>query len=154
VNQMTDANMDRKIKHARIAAMVCGTVTLAGSITLIVNRTGFSLFSLLSLIDVVFIFSMAYGIYRKSRICAVLMFEYFLLSKIFNVSISTHINAGILIIGTIFLFFLYQGITGTFAYHRCRICNEGILESKPIAWILAGSGGLIVYVLVLPVLLI
>jgi serine/threonine-protein kinase len=148
--------MDKKIKHARIAAMVCGTVTLAGSITLIVKQvqTGSSLLNILSLIDAIFIFSMAYGIYRKSRICAVLMFEYFLLSKIFNISISAHINSGVLIIGAVFLFFLYQGITGTFAYHKCRICKEGIVESKPVAWILAGSGGLIIYVLVLPVFLI
>ncbi len=151
---MTDSNMDKKIKHARIAAMVCGTLTLAGSITLIINRTGFSLLNLMSLFDVVFIFSMAYGIYRKSRICAVLMFEYFLLSKIFNISISAHINSGVMIIGAVFLFFLYQGIIGTFAYHKCRICKEGIVESKLIAWILAGSGGLVIYVLVLPVLLI
>lgn len=153
---MTYSNMDKKIKHARIAAMVCGTVTLAGSITLIVKQvqTGSSLLNILSLIDAIFIFSMAYGIYRKSRICAVLMFEYFLLSKIFNISISAHINSGVLIIGAVFLFFLYQGITGTFAYHKCRICKEGIVESKPVAWILAGSGGLIIYVLVLPVFLI
>lgn len=153
---MTYSKMDKKIKHARIAAMVCGTVTLAGSITLIIKQvqTGSSLINILSLIDAIFIFSMAYGIYRKSRICAVLMFEYFLLSKIFNISISAHINSGVLIIGAVFLFFLYQGITGTFAYHKCRICKEGIVESKPVAWILAGSGGLIMYVLVLPVFLI
>lgn len=153
---MTYSKMDKKIKHARIAAMVCGTVTLAGSITLIIKQaqTGSSLINILSLIDAIFIFSMAYGIYRKSRICAVLMFEYFLLSKIFNISISAHINSGVLIIGAVFLFFLYQGITGTFAYHKCRICKEGIVESKPVAWILAGSGVLIMYVLVLPVFLI
>jgi K+-sensing histidine kinase KdpD len=153
---MTDSHIDKKIKHARIAAMVSGTVTLAGSVALIMNQAqgGFSLLNLLSLIDVLFIFSMAYGIYRKSRICAVLMFEYFLLSKIFSISISTHMNSGVLITGLIFLFFLFRGITGTFAYHKIKTRKEGITESKPLAWILAGSGGLIVYVLVLPGLLI
>jgi len=153
---MTLSNIDKKIKHARIAAMVCGTITLAGSVVLIKNQlqTGFTLLNLLSLFDAAFIFSMAYGIYRKSRICAVLMFEYFLLSKIFNISVSSHVNSGVLIVGAIFLFFLYQGIAGTFAYHKCRIHEEGKIESKPLSWILAGSGGLVVYVLVLPYLLV
>ncbi|RJR20919.1 MAG: hypothetical protein C4581_02665 [Nitrospiraceae bacterium] len=153
---MTDSSIDRKIRHARIAAMVCGTITLAGSVTLIRNQlqTGLTLINLLSLLDAAFIFSMAYGIYRKSRICAVLMFEYFLLSKIFSLSVSAHISSGVIVIGMIFLFFLYQGITGTYAYHKCRICKEGLVESRPVAWILAGSGGLIIYVLVLPVLMI
>ena len=153
---MTDSNIDKKIKHARTAAMVSGTITMAGSITLIMNQAqgGFSLLNLLSLVDVLIIFSMAYGIYRKSRTCAVLMFEYFLLSKIFNISISTHVSSGVLITGSIFLFFLFQGITGTFAYHKLKTCKEGIAESKPVAWIVAGSGGLVIYVLVLPGLLI
>ncbi len=153
---MTDSKIERKIKHARIATMVSGSITLAGAITLIGNHTHaeFSLLNILSLIDVIFIFSMAYGIYRKSRICAVMMFEYFLLSKIFKISTSTHINFGAIIVGSIFLYFLFQGIAGTFAYHKCRTCKERTEESKQLGWILAASCVLVVYVLVLPCLLI
>jgi serine/threonine-protein kinase len=153
---MHESKIERKIKHARIAALVSGTITLAGSLSIIWNQTPsqFSFLNILSLLDVIFIFSMAYGIYRKSRICAVLMFEYFLLSKIFNISISTHINSGVIMVGSIFLYFMFQGINGTFAYHKCKTCREGKEVSKPLGWILAGSGGLIVYVMVLPGLIV
>ena len=153
---MTDSKIANKIKQARIAAMVCGTITLAGALTTLIKQTHshVSLIHILSLIDVAFIFAMAYGIYRKSRMCAVFMFEYFLLSKIFNLSVSAQISAGVVIIGIVFLYFLLQGITGTFAYHKCRACRETSQYSNPLSWILAGSAGLILYVVVLPAMII
>ena len=153
---MTDTRIEGKIKRARIAAMVSGTITLAGFITMMKNQpwVEFSFLNILVLVDVIFIFIMAYGIYRKSRICAVMMFEYFLLSKIFTISTSSHSNLAVFMIGLIFLYFMFQGITGTFAYHKCKSCREGTEHSKPLGLILAGSSGLIVYVLILPLLLI
>lgn len=153
---MTDPHMEKKINHARIAAMVSGTLTLTGSLSIIWNQTRsqLSLLNIMALVDAIFIFGMAYGIYKKSRICAVLMFEYFLLSKIFSASVSPHINPASLMIGMIFLYFFFRGITGTFDYHKCKTCREGTEALNPFTWILAGSGGLIVYVLVLPHLLV
>ncbi len=155
-SQKNESKINTRIRHARIAAMVSGTITFAGAITIIVNQKqqGISLLNILSLIDVVFIFGMAYGIYRKSRVCAVLMFEYFLFSKVFNISASPHFNTGVFMIGIIFLYFMFQGISGTYAYHKCKSCREGSADSRPFGSILAGSCGLIAYVLVLPVILI
>jgi hypothetical protein len=153
---MTSQKIDKKIKHARIAAMISGTITLAASITLIYKQPElqFSLFNVLSLVDAFIIFSMAYGIYKKSRLCAVLMFEYFLLSKLFIMSTSSQINLGAIIVGSIFLYFLFQGIRGTFAHHKNN--NEVKEKAGPISigWISAGSCSLILYIFVLPTLLI
>jgi len=153
---MTSQKIDKKIKHARIAAMISGTITLAASITLIYKQPEFqfSLFNMLSLVDALIIFSMAYGIYKKSRLCAVLMFEYFLLSKLFIMSTSSQISLGAIIIGSIFLYFLFQGIRGTFAHHNNN--HEGKEKARPIpiGLISAGSCSLILYIFVLPTLLI
>ena len=153
---MTDSQIVKKITHARVAAMISGVITLAGAITIIHKQTDlqFSLFNLLSLVDAFIIFSLAYGIHKKSPLCAVLMFEYFLLSKVFNASISSHIPTGALIVGIPFLYFLFQGITGTFAHHKSN--RGGNKRAHPISfgWTCAGSCGLILYVCVLPVLLI
>jgi serine/threonine-protein kinase len=153
---MTSLIIDKKIKRARIAAMISGIITLAGATTLIYKQHEFhfSLFNMLSLVDTFIIFSLAYGIYKKSRLCAVLMFEYFLLSKLFNMSISSHINVGAVLVGSVFLYFLFQGITGTFAYHKCNTGCEEAANTIPIGWMSAGSCGLILYVFVLPTLLI
>jgi hypothetical protein len=153
---MTDSKIEKKIKHARIAAMISGVITLAGAITIIHKQTDpqFSLFNMLSLVDALIIFSLAYGIHKKSPLCALLMFEYFLLSKLFNASISSHIPTGPLIVGIPFLYFLFQGITGTFTHHKSN--RGGKERAHPISfgWTCAGSCGLILYVCVLPVLLI
>jgi len=153
---MKESEINKKIAHARIAAMVSGTITMAGAVTLIVNQKqeGISVLNFLSLLDAAFIFAMAYGIYKKSRLCAVLMFEYFLFSKVLNISLSSQLNAVGLMIGIFFLYFMFQGIRGTYAYHKCNSCKEGIADSRPLGSILAGSCGMIAYVLVLPVFLI
>jgi serine/threonine-protein kinase len=149
---VSNSKIEKKIKQARIAAMVSGTITLAGIVTLINNQTGgqLSLFNILAFIDVIFIFSMAYGIYRKSRECAFLMFVYFLLSKILIISTSPRNSIGTFIIALIFLYFLFQGIRGTFAYHRCIACREKKQITLPVKWLIAGSGALVIYVIVLP----
>jgi serine/threonine-protein kinase len=153
---MTSQKIDKKIKHARIAAMISGTITLAASITLIYKQPElqFSLFNVLSLVDAFIIFSMAYGIYKKSRLCAVLMFEYFLLSKLFIMSTSSQINLGAIIVGSIFLYFLFQGIIGTFAHHNYNNHGKEKAGPIPIGWISFGSCSLILYIFVLPTLLI
>lgn len=152
---MTSQKIDKKIKHARIAAMISGVITLAASTTLIFKQSEsqFSLFNMLSLFDALIIFSMAYGIYKKSRVCAVLMFEYFLFSKLFIMSTSSQINLAAIIVGSIFLYFLFQGIRGTFAHHKYNNAGSEKSGTIPLGLISAGSCGLIVYIFVLPALL-
>ena len=146
---MSNSQVDKKIKQARIAAMVSGSISLACVVTLIRNQQ-LSLFNFLAFIDVIFIFSMAYGIYKKSRECAVLMFVYFLLSKLLIISTSPHDSVGTFIIGTVFLYFLFQGITGTLAYHRSKSREDDARSAMPMKWVFAGLCGLIFYVLILP----
>ncbi len=73
-------------------------------------------FSVWNLTDVALILGLAFGIYKKSRICAVLMFIYFIASKIILMVESGAPNG--IIMAIVFGYFYWQGISGTFAYHK------------------------------------
>src|SRR4051812_6474798 len=73
-----------KIRSAAGAAVIVAGVTL---FVVVLGLAGVTTFSSLgldiwALVDVVLVAGLAYGIYRKSRICAVVMFVYFVGSKI------------------------------------------------------------------------
>jgi uncharacterized membrane protein len=57
----------------------------------------------------------AYGIYRRSRICALLLLVSYLVGKISNGP--TEIN-GVLIVSLVFLWIYIRGAWGTFQYHH------------------------------------
>jgi hypothetical protein len=107
----------KAIKIAWILALVSGGITLIFGIfskyiqdTVPINANfGFVL-------DALIIFGLAFGIYKKSRICAVIMFVYFFDSQFrFTISSRTVYNIPLALV---FLFYFYQGIRGTFYYHK------------------------------------
>src|SRR5688572_11736049 len=72
----------KKIKNAWCAAVISGSITLV--VTLVaMSGTDILGFSAWELFDVALIFSLAIGIYKKSRACAVAMLTYFVLAKIY-----------------------------------------------------------------------
>lgn len=108
-------DVHKKIKGAWVAAIVSGIMTL---VVTIVALSGSAMlgFGAWNALDVVLIFGLAYGIYRKSRTCAVLMFTYFAISKIM-LYMQTGQTSGALF-GFIFLYFFARGVMGTFEYHK------------------------------------
>jgi len=104
----------RKIKTGWVAGIISGVITLA--VTLL-SMTGTRLFGFnaWALFDVALIFGLTFGIYRKSRVCAVVMLVYFVLSKIYLWTISPSFIG--LLVSLIFLFCYVQGVIGTFRYH-------------------------------------
>jgi preprotein translocase subunit SecF len=70
----------KKIKHAWTAGLISAALTLLVTLLAVfgVKMLGFDAWEFL---DVAFILGLTYGIYRKSRVCAVLMLVYFLISK-------------------------------------------------------------------------
>jgi hypothetical protein len=99
---------NNQIKTAWITGTISGVMTLLG--TLFLNIP--DLF-----IDVVLTFGLSFGIYKKSRICAVIMFGYFIFSKILLWEILKGDPLG-LIVSIAFIYFFWQGVQGTFAYHK------------------------------------
>ena len=96
----------KKIKHGWIAAIVSGVMTFL--VVLLTINTG-------ALIDVVLIFILAFGIYKKSRFAATFMLLYFLLSKIWII-VETGKPSGFW--SLIFLYFYFQAMVATYRYHK------------------------------------
>src|SRR3546814_18215970 len=70
----------KKIKLGWVAALFSAGVTLAVTL-LAMSGTEMLGFSAWELFDVALILGLAFGIYKKSRTCAVLMLAYFIVAK-------------------------------------------------------------------------
>lgn len=127
---MDIAKADAAIKNAWMAGIVSGVITL---IVTAVAMYGYSFmgFSALNLLDVALIFGLTFGIYRKSRVCAVIMLIYFIGSKIY-LWMDTGKLSG-LPLALVFGYYFFQGVLGTFAYH-----SNADTRMKPAAK--SGSG--------------
>lgn len=102
----------KKIKNGFTAAMISGALTLLVTLYAIASSKmpGFSAWNL---VDVALIFGLGFGIYKKSRTCALLMFVYFVVSKIIMKN-----NASGFFVAMIFLYFYAMCVLGTFQYHE------------------------------------
>ena len=105
----------KRIKNAWITGIVSGTMTLLFTLIAMygTNLLGFSVWNLS---DVVLIFGLTFGIYKKSRTCAVVMLAYFLISKFIIISQTGSFNGSLLAI--VFIYYYVYGVIGTFAYHK------------------------------------
>ena len=71
-----------------------------------------------SLGDVVLMGSLSYWIYRKSKLSAIFMFIYFLISKIIAFT-ETKNGAGV-VMWIIFIYLYYRGMMGAISYYKIR----------------------------------
>jgi serine/threonine-protein kinase len=116
----------KKIKSAWVAAAISGSITLV--VTLIsMSGTDILGFSAWELIDVGLIFGLAFGIYRKSRACAVVMLSYFIISKII-LMVESGKPSGV-VLSIIFIYYFWQGVSGTFAYHKLKNRSPALAAS-------------------------
>jgi hypothetical protein len=109
----------RAINNGAIAACISGTLTLAiWLVAIFSNASGtIGLWNDPSVfLDVLLIFSCAYGIYKKSRFAAVVLFCYFILAKIY-IGIETGRTSGI-VMGLVFLYFYGKAVQGTFVFRK------------------------------------
>jgi hypothetical protein len=102
-------------RNAWIAGSVSAGLTLAVTVLALAGISLFG-FTILNLLDVLLMAGLSFGIYKKSRICAVSLFVYFAASKVM-MWVSMRSAAG-LPLALVFGYFFYQGIMGTFAYHK------------------------------------
>jgi len=104
----------KKIKTAWIAAIISGSITLIFTVIALMGNSIAGITGM-NFVDVLLIFGLAYGIYRKSRACAVIMLVYFVASKILQMSQSGAPSG--LVLAIIFTLCYVQGVIGTFKYH-------------------------------------
>jgi hypothetical protein len=105
----------RDIRNGWIAAVVSGSVTL---VYVVVAIYGVKVYGITAweLVDVGLVFALAYGIYRRSRVCAVLLIVYFVYAKAYLLLEGA--PASSLVIGAIFLYFYVRAALAAFRYHR------------------------------------
>ena len=105
-----------RIKNAYIGGAIIGVATLI--FTLVAIRSGNNIlgFDAWALLDVILIFGLTFGVYKKSRVCAVLLFLYVVISKII---LFMETGKPIGLIGAfIFGYHLFRGVQGTILYHK------------------------------------
>ena len=127
-------NAERAIHGTFIAALVSGAVT---TIVAILALFGHAIpgFTAANIVDALFILALAFGVRRKSRACALILFIYFILSKIAIAAASPGTGLGS---GFIFILFFLNGIRSTFAYHKFKqtvINYKNITINSVIAFI-------------------
>lgn len=113
--KMVPEEVLKKIRNAWVAAIVSAVITLL--ITLIaMSGTEVMGFSAWQMMDVALVLGLAFGIYKKSRTCAVLTFVYFIASKIMLMAESGAPNG--IFLAIVFGYLYWQGVSGTFSYHK------------------------------------
>ena len=70
-----------------------------------------------NIVGAAFVCGMGFGIYKKSRVCAVLLFVLYLSSSILMLHTQDDIASKELV-RIVFLYFFARGVIGTFAYHH------------------------------------
>ncbi len=112
----------KKIKNAWVTGLISIGITLASIVSSLFGTTAF--FGITFRGGLTFLMCIfTFGTYKKSRVCAVLMFLLFLADKIITFIIMLmkvdipELWVG-LPVGLIFLWFYSLGVVGTFQYHR------------------------------------
>ncbi|MFB9867078.1 hypothetical protein [Vreelandella sulfidaeris] len=106
----------KKIKNAWIAGVVSIAITIAFTFYSMyaTEVLGFNAFAF---IDVALMGVFTFGIYKKSRVCAVLMLLLFAANKAL---MAIEGNASGIIMALVFLWLYIQGVIGTFQYHKIK----------------------------------
>lgn len=111
---MSQHKIQQQINAACAVSIFSGTLT---AVLTFLSTSNIILFEInpWTLIDVALVYGLTYGVSRKNRVCALVLFTYFLLNSI--VGYALH-QRGIGLMSAFFGYCLFQGILGTFAYHQ------------------------------------
>lgn len=111
--------IDEKTANVFIWCAVVGAV-LGGLATLFAIFTGRFGINLWNLLDVAAFFGLAFGIFKKSRTCAIIMFIYHIANRVDMWMRTRDIMMSLGLIPLIFITTFFLGILGTFAYHSIK----------------------------------
>ena len=72
----------------------------------------------LAFLDIVLIFILAFGVYKKSRTAAVVMVLYFIFSKIYLIIAGVQLSGNTIVFSLVFLYFFVKSVQGAFVFHK------------------------------------
>ncbi len=115
----------RKIKSGWVTGLVSVVIT---TISILISLAGTSIAGIdaWALFDVALVAGFSYGVFKKSRICAVLLLAFFTLNKVL-MWIAAGSTTGLLL-ALVFFWLFFQGALGTFQFHRWKR-NAGLPAS-------------------------
>jgi hypothetical protein len=119
---------EKKIRRGWISGIVVGCITILAIIISLnspENSTIRENFNEWNFIDVVIVFVLSFGIYKKNKTAAILLLVYFLLPKVIDF-IETG-DAKVLTGGSIFVYFFVEAIRGISEYQKIK--KENISET-------------------------
>lgn len=119
-------------KNGAIAACISGSLTLIIVVIAIFSNNDDTLAlwnDPFNFFDILLIFACAYGIYKKSRTAAIVLFVYFIISKIF-IGLETGKISGIFI-SLIFLYFYGKAIQDAFSYKKIEKSENPSYKPTP-----------------------
>ena len=117
---MTIEQANSGIKDAWVAGLISigATVILTVSyITGVGGKIGWSSIDQLTLLDMALTAVLSLGIYKKSRVSAIIFFIYFIYMRILLPWMGENVLIGVPF-AFIFLYFIFKGVRGTIAYHK------------------------------------
>ena len=112
--------IDKRTAKVFIMA-ACIAAIFGGLTTLLIALKQVYGFDKLELLDVAIFFGLAYGVYKRSRVCAIVLFTYHLANR---VPLWTHTHSVELTFGGLaipFMVVYFLGILGTFAHYSLRM---------------------------------
>ena len=109
-------DVQRKIRHAWIAALVSAGITAIAVGLAVGGVLAIPGIDAWGLIDVGVTVGLAYGVYRKSRTCAIALLVLFVLNTALKWAESGTVQG--LPIALVFLLLYVQGVIGTFQYQK------------------------------------
>lgn len=129
IERINDTKYGGMIKAAWIGGLVSATITLLTFIfTLLDETTEITLINKMTLlVDIFIMYGLTFGVYKKSRVCAIIILIFFILAKL-NAILFTGFNVPQLFLqfagSLVFIALFIGGVIGTFGYHDSNIENE------------------------------
>ncbi len=115
-------NPEAVIQQAWQLGIACGLFTLAAGLIAFSGHPLFG-YTVWNLLDAAVIFLLSFGVYKKSRFCALLLFLYYVASSIFLIIDNRQYAA--IAAQVVFSSYLLRGVQGTFVFHRAGGDNAG-----------------------------
>ncbi|PKE29569.1 hypothetical protein CWS43_16145 [Rahnella sp. AA] len=112
-NNIVSPSINRLIKNGWAAAVASALITVALDVYFWMSGVR-AVLVYFNLIYVLVSCGLAYGIYRRSRVCAVLMLLLFVLDKVYA---PVTYSSGNIVFFVMFMMFFSGGVVGTFWYH-------------------------------------
>ena len=141
------ARLISEVVARRFTLLAAGLSVCAGLVTAAAVVLGDSGFGLSNLPDVGLFLGLAYGVYRKSRTWAVVLFTYHLGNRLTMYQQTGSLGVSVGIAPTVYAVVFFLGILGAFSHHAI-VTDRGELQESSMAtrrWFTLLAAGLAVY---------